>query len=171
MKTLKISVTFLAIITVLYSCKKDSTDTVSPTSKTIFSTEFANQSDLDAWIQTSGGQAVIDSGAVKFTNITDCYHFESLNLIPVVKGKTYVLEILEKVNPALEGDPVFCAGNFLIYVVQDSSNLATGSFVLSTSWTHSTMSFKAANSAPIKIRFLIGTTRGAWIDKLELVEE
>ena len=114
MKLVKILLCLAGILSVLYSCKKDSGNgTVYPTS-IIFSSKFENQNDLAAWTQSSGGQAVIDSSAVKFTNITECFQFETMNLIPVTKGKIYELKLTGKVNPAISGDPALCAGNFLI---------------------------------------------------------
>ena len=35
-----------------------------------------------------------------------------------------------------------------------------------TSWTQKSYSFEATSSASVKIKFLVGTTRGAWIDDL-----
>ena len=155
------------IITILYACKKDSTG--API--TIFSTKFDNQADLNAWTQSVGGKAVIDANSVKFDSITECYHFETLNLIPVQKGKVYELKLTGKVNSSTSGDPGLCAGDFLIYVVQGSTNLISESFGQYGLWTQKSYSFEAASSAAVKIKFLVGTTRGAWIDDLELIEQ
>jgi hypothetical protein len=114
MKNKHLLLLVFSIITVLYACKKDST--VAPT--TIFSTKFETQTDLNAWTQSVGGKAVIDANSVKFDSITECYHFETLNLIPVQKGKVYELKLTGKVNSSTSGDPGLCAGDFLIYVVQ-----------------------------------------------------
>jgi hypothetical protein len=170
MKTCKFLLALLGIITVLSSCKKDSTENTSDSPKIIFSSGFNSQSDLSFWTQSSGGQALIDSTTVKFTNITECFRFETLNLLPVQKGKIYVLKFKGKVNPAISGDPVFCVGNFMIYIIQGSTQIISESFGNYTSWTQKSYSFEATSSASIKIRFLIGTTRGAWIDDLQLIE-
>ncbi len=167
MKNKHLLLLVFGIITVLYACKKDSTD--APT--TIFSTKFESQTDLNAWTQSVGGKAVIDVNSVKFDSITECYHFETLNLIPVQKGKVYELKLTGKVNSSTSGDPGLCAGDFLIYVVQGSTNLISESFGQYGSWTQKSYSFEAASSAAVKIKFLVGTTRGAWIDNLELIEK
>ena len=170
MKTCKFLITLVGIIIIFYSCKKDSSENTNNSPTIIFSSRFENQNDLDAWTQSTGGQAIIDSSTVKFTNITDCFHFETLNLIPVQKGKIYDLKLVGKVNPAIIGDPAFCVGNFMIYVVQGSTNIISESFGNYTTWTQKSFSFEATSSASIKIKFLIGTTRGAWIDELEFIE-
>ena len=171
MKTVYLLLLITGTITLFYSCNKDSKDSASNSSKIIFISQFENQNDLAAWTQSTGGEAVIDSAAVKFTNVTECFLFETLNLLPVVKGKIYELKITGKVNPAQSGDPGLCAGNFLIYVVQGSSNIISESFGNYTSWTQKSFSFEAISSASVKIKFLIGTTRGAWIDSIELIEK
>ena len=170
MKICKFLITLVGIITILYSCKKDSSENTSNSPNIIFSSKFENQNDLGAWTQSSGGQAVIDSSTVKFTNITECYHFETLNLLPVQKGKTYELKLTGKVNHSIAGDPAFCVGDFMIYVVQGSTNIISESFGNYSSWTQKSFSFEATSSASVKIKFLIGTTRGAWIDDLEFIE-
>jgi len=169
MKALKMLLTVISIITVLSSCKKDTSDNSSNSSQVLFSSKFETQNDLSAWSQSAGGQAIIDSSAVKFVNISNCFHFETVNLIPVVKGKSYELKIRGKVNEAIQGDPVYCAGDFIIWVVQGSTNLISQSFGNYPSWTQKSFSFEASTSAPVKIEFLIGTTRGAWIKDLELI--
>ena len=170
MKTFRILITMIGIITILYSCKKDCSDNTSKTPNILFSSKFESKTDLSLWTQSTGGQAIIDSATVKFTNITECFLFETLDLIPVQKGKTYELQLIGKVNPAIGGDPALCAGNFIIYIVQGSTNLISTSFGNYTSWTQKSFSFEATSSASIKIKFLIGTTRGAWIDNLEFIE-
>jgi hypothetical protein len=169
MKALKILFTLIGIITVLSSCKKDSSDNSTSASTVIFSSKFETQNDLNAWIQSAGGQAIIDSSAVKFTNISNCFHFETVNLIPVVKGKSYELRIRGRVNESIQGDPLYCAGDFIIWVVQGSTNIISQSFGNYPAWTQKSFSFEALTSASVKIEFLIGTTRGAWIDDLELI--
>ena len=169
MKALKILFTLIGIITVLSSCKKNSSDNSTDASQVIFSSKFETQNDLNAWNQSVGGQAIIDSSAVKFTNISNCFHFETVNLIPVVKGKSYELRIRGKVNESIQGDPLYCAGDFIIWVVQGSTNIISQSFGNNPVWTQKSFSFEALSSASIKIEFLIGTTRGAWIDDLELI--
>jgi len=170
MKTVKILITLLGIIAILSSCKKNSGDNTGNPTIIIFSSGFENQNDLNAWTQSSGGQAIIDSSAVKFTNITECFDFETLNLLPVQKGKTYELKLTGKVNQAMGGDPALCVGNFMIYIVQGSTNIIAESFGNYPSWTQKSFSFEATSSASVKIKFLIGTTRGAWINDLEFTE-
>jgi hypothetical protein len=169
MKALKILFTLVGIITVFSSCKKSSSDNSTNSSQVIFSSKFESQNDLSAWSQSAGGLAIIDSSAVKFTNISDCFHFETVNLIPVEKGKSYELRIRGKVNESIAGDPMLCSGDFIIWVVQGSTNVVSQSFGNYPSWTQKSFSFEALSSASVKIEFLIGTTRGAWIDDLELV--
>lgn len=159
------------IIFMLYSCKKDSNEDNTNSPKTIFSSKFENQNDLNLWNQSSGGQAIIDANAVKFDSITECFHFETLNLIPVQKGKTYELKLTGKVNSSVSGDPAYCVGNFMIYIVQGSTNIISEGFGNYPSWTLRSYSFEATSSAAVKIKFLIGTTRGAWIDDIELIEK
>ena len=170
MKALKISFILIGIITVLSSCKKDASDNSNKSTQIIFSSKFETQNDLSAWSQSAGGQAVIDSSAVKFTNISNCFHFETVNLIPVVKGKSYELQLRGKVNESIPGDPVYCSGDFIIWVVQGSTNVISQSFGNYPSWTQKSFSFEATSSTSVKIEFLIGTTRGAWIDDLKLIE-
>ena len=169
MKALKFLFILIGIITVLSSCKKNASDNSTNSSQVIFNSKFETQNDLSAWSQSAGGQAIIDSSAVKFTNISNCFHFETVNLIPVVKGKSYELRIKGKVNESIQGDPVYCAGDFIIWVVQGSTNVISQSFGNYPSWTQKSFSFEALSSASVKIEFLIGTTRGAWIDDLELI--
>jgi hypothetical protein len=52
-----------------------------------------------------------------------------------------------------------------------STNLISESFGQYGLWTQKSYSFEAASSAAVKIKFLVGTTRGAWIDDLELIEQ
>jgi hypothetical protein len=170
MKIFKLLILITGIFTLFYSCKKNSDNSTNNSPNILFSSKFETQTDLNSWTQSSGGLAIIDSSAVKFTNITDCFQFETLNLIPVTKGKTYELKLTGKVNPAQSGDPVLCAGNFLIYVIQGSTIIISESFGNYPSWTQKSFSFEATSSASVKIKFLIGTTRGAWIDDLELIE-
>lgn len=168
MKYIKLFIALIGIITIICSCKKDTTETTGIPVNIIFNSEFENQGDLADWTQSTGGQAVIDSSAVKFTNITECFSFETLNLIPVTKGRIYELKLTGKVNPAISGDPALCAGNFIIYVMQNGKNLVSESFGNHTSWTQESFSFETATAESIKIKFLIGTIRGAWIDDLVL---
>lgn len=171
MKTSRFLLPIIFIITIFSSCKKDSNDNSNnQTNKIIFSSRFETQNDLTVWIKSSGGDAIIDSSAVKFTNITGCFHYETMNLIPVQKGKTYELKLKGKVNYSIQGDPVFCAGNFIINVVQGDSYIIDQSFGNYPTWTQRSFSFEATSGASIKIAFLIGTTRGAWIDDIELIE-
>jgi len=170
MKASKFLFTLLGIIVFFSSCKKDSNDNSSNLMSIIFSSKFDTQNDLSVWSQSSGGQAIIDSSAVKFTNITNCFHFETVNLIPVQSGKSYELHLRGKVNESIQGDPVFCAGDFIVWVVQGNENVISQSFGNYPSWTQKSFSFEAKSSASVKIEFLIGTTRGAWIDDLELIE-
>ena len=149
------------------TCKKNTSDSSQP----IFSAGFSTQSELNSWNQSDGGEAVIDSSAVKFTNITGCYHFETVNLIPVVQGKTYELQVRGKVNGSIAGDPMLCAGDFIVWVVQGSANVLSQSFGNYPSWTTKSFSFTATSSSSVKIEFLIGTTRGAWIDDIKLFEK
>jgi hypothetical protein len=171
MKTWINLLTFLIILAILPGCKKDSTDNTSNSSAVIFSTTFEDQTALNAWSQTTGGQAVIDSSAVKFTNITECFHFETINLIPVVNGKTYELSLTGKVNSSQTGDPAMCVGDFMVYVVQGSTNLISDGFGKYPAWTERNYSFTATSSAAVKIKFLIGTTRGAWIKEIKLTQK
>ena len=159
----------LCLLTIFSSCNKNSDNPSG--SGTIFSSTFANQSDLDAWNQSADGLAVIDQNAVKLTAVTGCFDFETKNLISVEKGKTYELSLTGKVIPAEQGDPAYCAGNFLVYVVQGSTNLISESFGNFTDWTQKSYSFTTTTSASIQIRFLTGTTRGAWIDEIMLTEK
>jgi hypothetical protein len=170
MKTLRILIALIGIIPISYSCSKKSSDNTTSTQTTLFSSKFESSSDLSLWTQSTGGLAIIDSSAVKFTNITECFQFETMDLIPVQKGKSYELIINGKANPPQNGDPALCAGNFIIYIVQGSTNLLEASFGNYTSWTQRSFSFEAATSASVKIKFLIGTTRGAWIDDLKLIQ-
>jgi hypothetical protein len=170
MKTFRILIAMLGILTIAFSCTKKSSDSASSTQTTVFSSKFESSSDLSLWTQSTGGQAIIDSAAVKFTNITQCFQFETMDLIPVQKGKSYELIIVGKANPSQNGDPALCAGNFLIYIIQGDTDLLSASFGNYTSWTQRSFSFEAATSASIKIKFLIGTTRGAWIDDLKLIQ-
>lgn len=160
----------IAIITVLSSCKKDTSDNSNNSNQIIFSSKFETQNDLSIWSQSAGGQAILDSSAVKFTNISGCFHFETVNLIPVQKGKSYELRLRGKVIESIQGDPVFCAGDFIVWVVQGNTILIDQSFGNYPSWTQKSFSFEATSSASVKIEFLIGTTRGAWIDDLEVIE-
>jgi hypothetical protein len=171
MKAFKTLFSILIMVSVFSSCKKDSAVVVPTDSpKTIFSSTFGSQTDLNAWTQSSGGMAIIDSNAVKFDSITSCYSFETSNLIPVVKGKTYELKLKGKVNSSIVGDPGFCVGDFMIYVVQGSTNIIAEGFGNYPSYTTKSYSFEATSSASIKIKFLIGASRGAWIDNIELIE-
>jgi hypothetical protein len=171
MKASKFLFTVLSIIAFLSSCKKDSNDNSSSSTNIIFSSKFNNQNDLSAWSQSSGGQAIIDSSAVKFTNIINCFHFETMSLIPVKSGKSYELKIRGKVNESIQGDPMFCSGDFIVWVVQGNENVISQSFGNYPSWTQNSFSFESTSTVSVKIEFLIGTTRGAWIDDLELLEK
>ena len=170
MKTVKILIILTSTLLIVFACKKKSGESTSNALNILFSSGFGNQNDLTAWTQSSGGQAVIDSSAVKFTNITECFLFETLNAIPVQNGKIYELRLTGKVNPALNGDPALCAGNFITYITQDNTNIVSESFGNNLSWTQKSYSFKATSSSPVKIKFLIGTTRGAWIDDIKFIE-
>ncbi|MCX6251441.1 MAG: hypothetical protein NTX61_11900 [Bacteroidetes bacterium] len=170
MKTNFIILTVLGIALCFSGCKKKSTDDQNNSSKTIFSSKFETQAELNAWSQTSGGKAFIDGSAVKFDSITGCFHFETINLIPVKTGKSYELRLTGKVNYHLAGDPVLCAGDFIIWLVQGNTNLIDESFGNYPNWTQRSFSFTATSSASVKIEFLIGSTRGAWIDDIALVE-
>jgi len=152
------------------SCKKNSDSNQSTSSPTTLTLKFENQSDLNNWIQSAGGEAIIDSESVKFQNIIQCFHFETVNLISVESGKSYILKVTAKVNHSIEGDPGLCVGDFMIYVIQGSTYLVETGFGDHPNWTTISYSFKVNSSASIKIKFLIGTTRGAWINKLELSE-
>ena len=170
MKTRKSLLILFCLMALFSSCKKDS-DNNSISSNIVFKSTFDTENDLSAWSQSSGGQAIIDSSAVKFTNITNCFHFETINLIPVKSGKSYELHLRGKVNGLIQGDPVFCAGDFIIWVEQGNEHLISQSFGNYPDWTQRSFSFAANSSASVKIEFLIGTTRGAWIDSIELIEK
>ncbi|MCX6248014.1 MAG: hypothetical protein NTW10_09790 [Bacteroidetes bacterium] len=169
MKAVKILFILAGILTVLSSCKKDTSDTSGTPTNVLFHSDFTSLTDLSVWSQSSGGEAIIDSSAVKFTNISDCYHFETINPIPVQKGKTYELRIKGKVNESLSGDPMLCAGDFIVWVVQGSTNVISDSFGNHPAWTQRSFSFEATSSASVKIEFLIGTMRGAWIDSIDFL--
>ncbi len=169
MKPLISLLLLFGVVFISDGCKKKSSASQTAAPAALFSSKFENQSDLQAWTASAGGEAVIDNGAVKFQNITSCFQFETASLIPVQQGKTYVLKITGKVNYHVPGDPVLCAGDFLIYVTQEGNNLVSASFGAHPSLTQMAYSFTAATSASINIKFLVGTTRGAWIDNIELV--
>lgn len=62
----------IGCILIGYSCKKKSDSNQSTSSPTTLTIKFENQSDLNNWTQSTGGEAIIDSGSVKFQNITQC---------------------------------------------------------------------------------------------------
>jgi hypothetical protein len=163
-------IALLFVLAIFSSCKKDSNEDTGNASRVLFTTNFESPNDLLAWSQSAVGKAVIDSNAVKFDSITGCFVFETINLFPIQKGKTYELRVTGKVNPSVSGDPVYCSGNFLVYIVQGDNYLISQSFGNYTSWTQKSFSFEAASSASVGIKFLVGTTRGAWIDSLSLIE-
>jgi len=157
------------IFFMLCGCKKKSSTSQPAATASVFSNKFDTQADLAGWISTVGGEAVLDNGAVKFQNITSCFHYETASLIAVQQGKTYILKITGKVNYHVSGDPMLCAGDFLVEVIQEGNYLVSESFGDHPALTTVSYAFTAATSASIKIKFLIGTSRGAWIDNIELV--
>ncbi len=170
MRTLISLLLLSGVVFMLGGCKKkSSTDTTTPPA--LFSCKFDSPADLNGWTANAGGEAVIDNGAVKFQNITSCFQYETANPIPVQQGKSYALKITGKVNYHLSGDPPLCAGDFLIYVTQDGNNLVSASFGDHPALTAVIYAFTATTAAGIKLKFLVGTTRGAWIDNIELVAE
>jgi hypothetical protein len=167
-KILFISVT-LGILLCLCGCSKTSReDNGSP--KTVFQTKFDNPEDLNLWSQSAGGVAYINDSSVKFDSITSCFRFETINLIPAQAGKTYELRLTAKVNRSVSGDPSYCVGYFMIHVIQGNEKLISDGFGDYPTWTKKSYSFSTTSGAYLKIYFLIGTTRGAWIDELELIE-
>ena len=122
MKASKFLFTLLGIIVFFSSCKKDSNDNSSNSKNIIFSSKFDTQNDLSVWSQSSGGQAIIDSSAVKFTNITNCFHFETVNLIPVQSGKSYELHLRGKVNESIQAPLVVPIKNSIFTEAEDSAS-------------------------------------------------
>jgi len=53
--------------------KKKLIQTNQTSNSTSVTFKFENQSDLNYWTQSAGGEAIIDSGAVKFQNLTQCF--------------------------------------------------------------------------------------------------
>ena len=153
------------------SCKKKTSETSNNGATVIFSSKFDTNTDLLKWSQSSGGNAVIDQNTAKLTATDGCFHVETIDLIPVLTGKTYILTFKGKVIQHQVGDPVLCAGDFLIYVMQGNTNLISQSFGNYPDWTQKSFSFQATSSAAIGIKFLVGTTRGAWIDDLTLTQQ
>ena len=153
------------------SCKKKSSETTYDGNNIVFSSAFDTHADLVIWSQSSGGQAVIDQNTAKLTATDGCFQFETIDLIPVETGKTYTLKFKGKVIASQAGDPVFCAGDFLIYIMQGSTVLLSQSFGNYPDWVQKSFSFQATKPVPISIKFLIGTKRGVWIDDLSLTEQ
>jgi hypothetical protein len=159
------------MLTLFSSCKKKTSETSDGGPTVIFSSKFDSSADLQLWSQSSGGLAVIDQNSAKLTATNGCFQFETKNLIPVVTGKSYILTFTGKVIQHEVGDPVLCAGDYLIYIMQGNSVLISHSFGNYPDWTQKSFSFQATSSSAIGIKFLVGTTRGAWVDDLTLTQQ
>ncbi len=167
------TILFIAVASgiLLFNCgcsKNSNEENGSP--KTIFQTKFDNQEDLNLWSQSAGGVAYIEDSTVKFDSITSCFRFETINVIPAQAGKTYELKLTARVNRSISGDPAYCVGYFMIYVVQGNEKLILDGFGDYPDWTQKSYSFSTTSGAYLKIYFNIGTTRGAWIDEIALIE-
>jgi len=170
MKTFLKFLMLAGLFLLFQDCKKSSSNDQTTTPVTIFSTDFTTTADLNIWTQSTGGTAVIDSGAVKFTNITECFSFETSTAIPIVFGKSYTFTITVKVNESHPGDPALCAGDFLLYIKQGTEYLVSESFGGHPEFSQQSFIFTPVKSNPILLQFLTGTTRGAWIDHIDIVQ-
>ena len=163
MKKKSFAIFLLALVAMTFtSCKKSR--------GIIFSSHFDNATDLNLWSHSSDGDAVVDSSVLKLRAVTGCIQLETVDLISVSKGKTYTLKFKGRVDPTLVGETGYCVGDYMIYVEQGSTDIIADGFGNYTGWTQKSFSFEATSSASVKIKFLIGTVKGAWIDDLELIE-
>jgi hypothetical protein len=153
------------------TCKKDPDPNTNNGSTVIFSSNFDTHADLVVWSQSAGGEAVIEQNLLKMVAKTSCFQFETIDSIPVQSGKTYVLKLWAKADSSASGDPHYCGGDFLVYVEQGSTDVITGNLGNYLLWTQKSYSFQAATSGSVIIKFLVGTTKGAWLNDLEFIEQ
>ena len=137
---------------------------------TLFVSHFDTAADLALWSPSAEGQAEIESNYVKLKAVSGCFQYETANEISVEKDKTYILKFKGKAEPTLLGETGYCANDFMVYVEQGNNNPVGVSFGNFTSWTQKTFSFTATSASPVRIKFLIGTTKGVWLDELEFSE-
>jgi hypothetical protein len=118
----------LAIIS-FSGCKKEESR------GTIFSSQFDTDADLSLWTVSSGGEATIENEALKLKVVSSCFAFETADLISVRKGKTYTLKFKGKVDPTLVGEPAYCVGDYMVYIIQGSDYLIQDGFGDYLDWT------------------------------------
>lgn len=166
--TLILSLCFSIIVLSFSSCDEDSSD--EDDGGAIFTSSFDYASDLNLWTQSAGGEAVIEQDHLKLKANSGCFVFETVDFISVEKGKSYTLKFKGKVDPPQIGDPAHCVGYFMVYIVQGSDYLIEDGFGDYPDWTQKSYGFEAPTSAGVRIRFMIGTEKGAWLDDLELIQ-
>jgi hypothetical protein len=170
MRTKIILLPILCMAFLLTTCKEDPEPTTNDGSIVIFSSTFDNHADLALWSQSPGGEAAIVQNTLNLVAKTSCFKFETKEAIPVQPGKTYFLNFWAKVDSASIGDTHYCGADFLVQVVKDSTNVVYGN-IRNYGWTQKSYSFQVASADSVSIEFLTGTTRGAWLGNLELIEQ
>ncbi len=137
----------------------------------LFEATFDDAAALAVWSASAGGRAEVVQGHLKLQAISDCFVFESLELFEVKANRVYYLSYLGKITPFQIGDPAFCTSFLTLKVLQNGRTLVSESFGGAPDWTAKGFSFQVTDSAPIQIRFEVGSYRGVWIDDVQLVAQ
>jgi hypothetical protein len=139
---------------------------------------FDSLSDTADWNLYPGGSLSIDTSAkyngassLKLITETQCFVVERIKGVEVNKDKVYVIHFHYKMEPGQIGDIGYCAGEFLIQLKQGNEYVLDEVISGVNDWTEKYFYFQPINNVPVKIKLLIGTERGVWLDDLILLEE
>lgn len=165
---------FLMILVVVVACKKDDTETDSPTTngKLSVTYSFDQPSDLDNW-QTSGTTTLeIDmetkyegAGSMKLMDTVACHQITMVNPIEVSANTHYQISLASK----FEGEFV-CASiyNFALKLKQGSE--ITLEQIGGNDWKTDVITFQSDSTGlPLYIEFKLSNSTG-WIDNLKIEE-
>jgi hypothetical protein len=126
----------------------------------------------------SGGSLSINTinkfngkASLKLITESQCFVIEKVKGVDVDKDKINVLYFHYKMEPMQIGDIGYCAGPFLIWLKQGNEDLLIDGVMGVNDWTEQYFYFQPKNNISVKIKLLIGTDRGVWLDDLILLEE
>ena len=187
MKTRTLFHIFLILSIILTSCKKDNEivkddfitiEIGGKKYKSVSIDDFNSLSDSSNWNIYPYGVFLIDTinkfngeASVNLTADGGCFILEKIEGVPVDKEKIYFIHFYYKLLETQIGEVGHCFGDFMIWLKQGDETLLLDGCHGIESWTEKYFYFQPINNVPVKIKLLVGTEHGVWLDDLIVFEE
>ena len=164
----------LSLVVLLFSCRKDHG---IGENEIIYSDYFNSNADLSGWTVSSSGMAEITdstqtegSASLHMKAVSGCLSIEKNQGVAVESNTNYELKFDAQAIFSQTGDIASCAGDYLIILSQRDDEIGYFDVYGITGWSTQYEYFTTVSSLPVKVKILIGTYHGAWIDNLTITK-